>query len=115
MLTHQLLAPDCEAEDIAEDRCTFLYFYLDGKLVPASVWNKYALALYFATGELMGTPYGDIIPVRGEERLFFIICHLGAGFVNAYLVGGMVKNRRSSPRTGMLSPYGVPISSPVAK
>ena len=38
----------------------------------------------------MGTPYGDIIPVRGEERLFFIICHLGAGFVNAYLVGGMV-------------------------
>ena len=90
MLTHQLLAPDCEAEDIAEDRCTFLYFYLDGKLVPASVWNKYALALYFATGELMGTPYGDIIPVRGEERLFFIICHLGAGFVNAYLVGGMV-------------------------
>ena len=27
----------------------------------------------------------------------------------------MMKNRRSSPRTGMMSPYGVPISSPVAK
>lgn len=90
MLTHQLLSPDCEAEDIATDRCTFLYYYLDGRMVNVSVLNKYALSIYFATGELMGTPYGDIIPVRGEERLYFIVCHLVAGFVNAYLVGGMV-------------------------
>ena len=31
-----------------------------------------------------------MIPVRPEERLYFTICHLTAGFVNAYLVGGMV-------------------------
>lgn len=90
MLTHQLLSPDCEAEDIATDRCTFLYYYMDGRMVDVSVLNRYALSIYFATGELMGTPYGDIIPVRGEERLYFITCHLVAGFINAYLVGGMV-------------------------
>ena len=38
----------------------------------------------------MGTPFGDIVPVRSEERLFFTFCHLVSGFINAYLVGGMV-------------------------
>ena len=28
MLTHQLLAPDCDDEDIATDNCTFLYTYM---------------------------------------------------------------------------------------
>ena len=46
--------------------------------------------MYFATGELMGTPFGDLIPIRPEERIYFTVCHLTAGFVNAYLVGGMV-------------------------
>ena len=91
MLMHQLLAPECDDEAIATDRCTFLYAYMDdARMVDASMWNKYALAVYFATGELMGTPYGDLTPVRGEERVFFILCHLVAGVVNAYLVGGMV-------------------------
>jgi hypothetical protein len=90
-LTHQLLAPDCDESAIATDRCTFLYAYMDdGRMVDVSVWNQYALAMYFAAGELMGTPFGDLTPVRGEERVFFILCHLVAGFVNAYLVGGMV-------------------------
>ena len=90
-LTHQLLAPDCDETDIATDRCTFLHAYMgDGRMVDVSVWNQYALAMYFAAGELMGTPFGDLTPVRGEERVFFILCHLVAGFVNAYLVGGMV-------------------------
>ena len=90
MLMHQVLAPDCDDEDIATDRCTFLYAYMDARMVDVGVWNKYALAMYFATGELMGTPYGDLTPVRSEEHVFFILCHLVAGFVNAYLVGGMV-------------------------
>jgi len=91
MLTHQLLAPDCDDEDIATDNCTFLYAYMgDARMVDVSMWNKYALAMYFSTGELMGTPYGDVTPVRSEERVFFILCHLTAGFINAYLVGGMV-------------------------
>ena len=59
-------------------------------MVDVSMWNKYALAMYFSTGELMGTPFDDVTPVRSEERVFFILCHLTAGFVNAYLVGGMV-------------------------
>ena len=83
-----VLSPDCEAEDIATDRCTFLYYYLD-RMVNVSV-RAFAAFPILRTGELMGTPYGDIIPVRGEERLYFIVCHLVAGFVNAYLVGGMV-------------------------
>ena len=61
-----------------------------GDMVDVSMWNKAAAAMYFSTGELMGTPFGDVTPVRGEERVFFILCHLTAGFVNAYLVGGMV-------------------------
>ena len=62
----------------------------DARMVDVSMWNKYAPPMYFSTGELMGTPFGDVTPVRGEERVFFILCHLTAGFVNAYLVGGMV-------------------------
>ena len=99
MLTHQLLAPDCDDEDIATDNCTFLYAYMgDARMVDVSVWNKYALAVYFSTGELMGAPYGDVTPVRGEERVFFILCHLTGGFVNAYLVGGMVAAMASMNR-----------------
>jgi hypothetical protein len=90
MLMHSTLELDCETDLAHTDDCTFLYHYQDGSLVDASVRAKYELALYFATGELMGTPFGDIVPVRSEERVFFIICHLIAGFVNAYLVGGMV-------------------------
>ena len=90
-LTHQLLEPDCTDTEIATDRCTFLYTYMDdGRYVDDDMWQKYSLGMYFSFGELMGTPYGDIFPVRWEERIFFISAKLISGFVNAYLVGGMV-------------------------
>ena len=89
-LLHSTLEPECAADVTRQEDCTFLFAYQDGGMVRASVREKYELALYFATGELMGTPFGDIVPVRSEERVFFILCHLVAGFVNAYLVGGMV-------------------------
>ena len=89
-LVHHILELDCRDDPNKIDRCTFLYYYMDGKLVDADPAGKYLLSVYFASGELMGTPFGDLIPVRPEERLYFTICHLTAGFVNAYLVGGMV-------------------------
>lgn len=89
-LVHHILELDCYDDPSTYDRCTFLYYYMDGKLVSADPAGKYLLSVYFATGELMGTPFGDIIPVRPEERLYFTMCHLTAGFINAYLVGGMV-------------------------
>ena len=89
-LVHHILELDCRDDPNKIDTCTFLYYYMDGKLVNADPAGKYLLSVYFATGELMGTPFGDLIPVRPEERLYFTICHLTAGFVNAYLVGGMV-------------------------
>jgi CRP-like cAMP-binding protein len=94
-LLHSMLEPDCEMDVIHQDSphsgdCTFLYHYQDGALVHAGARQKYELAMYFATGELMGTPFGDLVPVRSEERVFFIFCHLVAGFVNAYLLGGVV-------------------------
>ena len=89
-LVHHILELDCRDDPNMIDRCTFLYYYMDGKLVDADPAGKYLLSVYFASGELMGTPFGDLIPVRPEERIYFTICHLTAGFVNAYLVGGMV-------------------------
>ena len=89
-LVHHILELDCRDDPNMIDRCTFLYYYMDGKLVDADPAGKYLLSVYFASGELMGTPFGDLIPVRPEERVYFTICHLTAGFVNAYLVGGMV-------------------------
>jgi hypothetical protein len=89
-LLHSTLEPDCGDDMARQEDCTFLFAYQDGSIVHGSVRAKYEVALYFATGELMGTPFGDIVPVRSEERVFFIFCHLVAGFVNAYLVGGMV-------------------------
>ena len=52
--------------------------------------KKYVFAMYFAFALLMGTSFGDVVPVRDEERAFMIFSHLCAGFINAYLVGGVV-------------------------
>ena len=52
--------------------------------------KKYVFAMYFAFALLMGTSFGDVVPVRDEERTFMIFSHLCAGFINAYLVGGVV-------------------------
>lgn len=92
-LLHSTLESDCEADPARQGDCTFLYAYQDGLLVHASPRRKYELAIYFASGELMGTPFGDVVPVRSEERIFFTFCHLVSGFINAYLVGGMVSVR----------------------
>ena len=89
-LVHHILELDCRDDPNKIDTCTFLYYYMDGKLVNADPAGKYLLSVCFATGELMGTPFGDLIPIRPEERIYFTVCHLTAGFVNAYLVGGMV-------------------------
>lgn len=95
-LLHSTLEPDCDADPTRQGDCTFLYAYQDGSLVHAGARLKYELAIYFASGELMGTPFGDVVPVRSEERVFFTFCHLMSGFINAYLVGGMVSVRRCS-------------------
>ena len=89
MLLHQVESPDCE-DDADRSSCSWLYAYRDGEKVDASLGSRYALALYFATGELMGNTFGDISPVTDEELVFFLFSHLVAGFVNAYLIGGVV-------------------------
>lgn len=68
MVMHEMLAPDCE-NDADTSTCTFLYAYQDGSMVNTTPLKKYIFAMYFAFALLMGTSFGDVVPVRDEVGL----------------------------------------------